>query len=210
MSSQPPLFEKIKQQYGKYPKPLMVNLEVAKTMDRKTQTRRLIKDQNLIYTADGKIGTYEKPIWEKGDALWVREPAKVICNYLKNGMHQTIDFSYLSDGKIETIYVPRQHKNKKWVQNHQGIPNGCIKEMARTFLRVTNVSVEKLQDISEYDIHNEGIRCPIPNMWSEDKRKEYKRYAWKQLWNRTAKIGCLWEDNPYVFVYEFEKVEVLG
>jgi hypothetical protein len=30
---------------------------------------------------------------------------------------------------------------------------------------------------------------------------------WINLWNSTAPKGYKWEDNPYVFVYEFERVK---
>ena len=33
-------------------------------------------------------------------------------------------------------------------------------------------------------------------------QNKYKKY-----WNSTAKDGYKWEDNPYVFVYEFERIE---
>ncbi len=193
----------------KIAKPMMVNLEVAKTIQDKTQTRRLIKDKvyldesdnfNSIWGKKQLSNILEKSKWKVGDILWVREPAKVICNYLENGIYQTIDFTYLSDGKIETVYVPRQYKNRKWVQNHQGVPNGCIKEMARTFLRVTNVRVERLQDISDNDVISEGINTEADVDWI---RRDY----FKILWNKTAPKGYRWEDNPYVFVYEFKKVE---
>jgi hypothetical protein len=39
--------------------------------------------------------------------------------------------------------------SKKWIQRCQGVPNGCIKEMARIFLKVTNVRVEKLQGLAQ-------------------------------------------------------------
>lgn len=210
----------------KVAKAMAVNLEVAKTMDRKTQTRRVATSSyggNIVSPKlyeTGKCYFHElnngynffiKTKYKVGDILWVREPARVVRHTVdcEGNFYGTI-VEYLSDGKQFDFDANEDVDDKKWFQNCQGIPNGCIKEMARTFLKVTNVRVERLQDISEFDIHNEGIRCPIPNMWSEDKRREYKKYEWKQLWNRTAKIGYLWEDNPYVFVYEFEKVEVLG
>ena len=31
--------------------------------------------------------------------------------------------------------------------------------------------------------------------------------SFRTLWNSTAKDGYKWEDNPYVFVYEFERIE---
>ena len=41
MNDLPQKFIDIKEKYGVYPKPMMVNLEVAKTIHFKTQTRRL-------------------------------------------------------------------------------------------------------------------------------------------------------------------------
>ena len=69
--------------------------------------------------------------------------------------------------------------------------------MARIFLKVTNVRVERLQDITFDDIEKYGIKF---NLKINGKNK------FKILWNSTAKDGYKWEDNPYVFVYEFEKI----
>lgn len=221
----------------KVAKAMVVNLEVARTIPNKTQTRRLIKPQPLLAikaenerhnSYSWKGGMYALDMypnnsliienaskWQIGDILWVREPVE-ITGVLETGSHSGGDyakkiwFKYLSDLSEDYIDISELANLKtSWMKPFARVPNGCLKEMARTFLKVTNVRVEKLQDISEFDIHNEGIRCPIPNMWSEDKRREYIKYEWKQLWNRTSPIGYLWEDNPYVFVYEFEKAEVL-
>jgi len=37
--------------------------------------------------------------------------------------------------------------------------------------------------------------------------KEKAMRWFKKLWNSIAKDGYKWRDNPYVFVYEFEKIE---
>lgn len=103
----------------------------------------------------------------------------------------------------ETYWKPSIHMPKKY---------------ARIFLKVTNVRVERLQDIYDKDCIKEGVRelgnCIPPNY--DINAKQYyinnsfyktKKDAFKGLWNSIAKDGYRWEDNPYVFVYEFERVK---
>ncbi len=227
----------------KVSKPLPVNLEVAKTIDSKTQTRRLaksksfeiidIKDEEVIHK---RIGT---KIWTSSiewfidvfaqykvnDILWIREPAKVIMynlesTILPNNWTDIMTIKYLSDNSKFTLDIPnRFYKRKRddycdyptWILNSQGIPNGCIKEMARTFIKITNVRVERLKDITISDVIAEGIEKAEDKLYraksSPMKQKLYYTFSWENLWNLTAPKGYKWEDNPYIFVYEFEKVE---
>jgi len=76
------------------------------------------------------------------------------------------------------------------------------KEYSRIFLKVNNVRVERLRDITYEDKIKEGILCDgeIGTRSHIDDVEE----SWYNLWNKTAKQGYKWEDNPYVFVYEFE------
>jgi len=50
------------------------------------------------------------------------------------------------------------------------------------------------------------ITNPIPNMWKEKTRKDDRHRQWINLRNSTAPKNYKWEDNPYVFVYEFKRV----
>lgn len=213
----------------KIAKPMAVNLEVAKTIPNKTQTRRVIEDIICIrnnpnsFTTTYKdkklkcgIGDREfstlKEIeyflinrfskWKVGDILWVREPASVNGYNFAYIDGAQMRCNYGSDGKTVNVKIPDRFKSKisdfgyaKWIEKCQGIPNGCIKEMARTFLKVVNVRVERLQQIGWDGIRAEGV---------------VSETQWIRLWNKTAPKGYKWEDNPYVFVYEFEKVEVSG
>ena len=77
-------------------------------------------------------------------------------------------------------------------------------------IRITNVRVERLQDISDEDFLNEGVflgqfhtysyvgrpRCPFNT----------PRDAFASLIDRISGKGT-WESNPWVFVYEFELVK---
>ena len=211
-------------------KPILFNTEMVKAIldGRKTQTRRAIKIKNKL-TRDWAITTgvewlkvdlkdekYPYSIREQngawneyslqdfikkysqyqvGDVLWVREPAKVIEI---NDYQDCFTFKYLADNKEETLSYLDKWENKdgmtvpRWVENCQGVPNGCIKEMARIFLKVTNVRVERLQDMNMYE--------------ETGSLNIFKHKKYYDNWNSTAKDGYKWEDNPYVFVYEFERI----
>lgn len=78
------------------------------------------------------------------------------------------------------------------------------REAARICLKVTGVRVERLQEISRWDIDAEG--CPY--RCESDEGKPQKQLAWfVGLWDSiNEKRGYGWEQNPWVWVYEFERV----
>ena len=79
------------------------------------------------------------------------------------------------------------------------------KEAARIWLRVTDVRVERLQDISGAELIKEGIDLYQSN---------YIKAAFdefKMLWDADIKKSDLdrygWSANPWVWVIEFERCE---
>ena len=231
---------------------ILMNEEMTKAIldGSKVQTRRVIKSVkdcgvefkkfkikentfNAFWEDKNKAKMFSQPIedfilqeakYQIGETIWVREPAKVISAIFDG----TVQAEYLSDGERTYFKVDRFYKNgelPKWIDEIQGIPNGCIKEMARIFLKITDVRVERLQDISDEDCLKEGIYETDDN----DCTGNYKVYttvkpnikngiilndtycsayeAFEQLWNSTSPKGYKWEDNPYVFVYTFERIE---
>ena len=92
------------------------------------------------------------------------------------------------------------------------------KEAARIFLRVTGVRVERLREITSDGCFAEGVG----ETEFYDEAEHYaiggsplqggsiERCAFLGLWNSTLKPADLplygWEANPWVWVYEFEKV----
>ena len=81
------------------------------------------------------------------------------------------------------------------------------KEAARIWLKVTDVRVERLQDITSEQIGREGVEVEYPHVLNG----EEKRYAFLTLWNSTIKKSNLnsygWDANPWVWVIEFERCE---
>ena len=206
-------------------KPIICNTEMVKAIldGRKTQTRRVVNkeylgmadiEENNIYVPreDGGYINILNTTWSKykvGDILYVRE------TFVLEGM------TYDENGEIihhkePIIHYKADEKKLNWVdewENECNIPwkpsIHMPKKYARIFLKVTNVGVERLQDILVGDIIAEGYYNPDctnhsrPHYFAEMAKK-----WWNNLWNSTAKDGYKWEDNPFVFVYEFEKVEV--
>lgn len=81
------------------------------------------------------------------------------------------------------------------------------KEAARIWLKVTDVRVERLRDITPEQIGREGVEVEYPHVLNG----EEKRYAFSTLWNSTIKKSNLnrygWDANPWVWVIEFERCE---
>ena len=191
-------------------KPMLMNTEMVKAIlaGRKTVTRRLIKPQpyDVLYdgalqqgevedgdilltlTKDGKTEMIIPP-YHVGDVLYVWETFLKARGY----------YHYKADGKHEILDTLVGHSFFKW-QPSIHMP----KEAARIFLRVTDVRVERLQDITDgWRFEEEGIIL-YHGMISE----AWRDYA--ELWNSTIKKADLdkygWDANPYVWVIGFERI----
>lgn len=180
-------------------KPILFNTEMVRAIldGRKSCTRRIVKhDVEVILNspyhkkypevADKQIiSKLCMPPYQPGDILYVRE------TFIQAAAHI---FWYKAD-------------NKPWMS--QGLlwkPSIHMpKEAARIWLKVTDVRVERLQEISGEDLIKEGIDLF---------RSNYVRVAFdefKNIWNSTIKKSDLdrygWDANPWVWVIEFERCE---
>jgi len=90
------------------------------------------------------------------------------------------------------------------------------KEAARLFLRVTDVRVERVQDISWEDCLGEGVKirldcCEPPLVCMHCTECSYAWIAFEKLWdsiNAKRNGGVYsWDNNPYVWVYTIERYE---
>lgn len=178
---------------------------------RKTQTRRMTKyGKAYDIFPNGKqeveaIKSKENILpnnTKVGDIIWVRETwQKSLCPN---------EFVYKADTD-NPIYLD---KNWKWKPS-LFMP----KEVCRLFLKVTNVQVQRLQDISEEDAIAEGVEVDSTrdNMLNKELRlsrnyltNEMKwmsaRLSYKTLWEKINGKES-WAVNPFVWVYSFKVVE---
>lgn len=198
--------------------PILFNTEMVRAiMDgRKTVTRRLVKPQpksKLCYTFAGSdCGTWGYPS-KTAHEFWGEEfelPDDITEEELKkkwNPPYHTDDILYVretwsewTDGylyKAWTSPFPQPGKSSvmKW---HPSIH--MPKEAARIWLKVKDVRVERLQEITEEQLRKEGF---IPEVQGH--------FKFKWTWDDTIKKSDIdrygWDANPYVWAIEFTKID---
>lgn len=184
-------------------RPILMNeFSVKATLeDRKTQTRRVIKPQpsgvygDLLgqkrwYSTAGDCESEIKcPYGKIGDRLWVRETF-------------VIDDQDMIFFKADDTFKPIGLKWKPSIF----MPRNA----SRIALEITDIRVERVQDISRKESAKEGV-C-IAN--ESDRFKGYQTNVFPEenfltLWNLiNEKRGYGWEKNPWVWVIEFKRIEV--
>ena len=219
-------------------KPILFNTEMVRAIldGRKTCTRRAIKPQpqsRLCYTYAGShkgcIGKWTYP--NRGAHEFWGEEYKLPENIKDEELSEQWNPPYHTD---DILYVRETWKKapngyyyyEDWQRNDIAdvtkwkpsirMPKGA----ARIWLKVTDVRVERLQDITPKDAESEGVG----NLFYEDigySEKNYgtevdpeygiakEQFAW--LWESTIKKSDLdrygWDANPWVWVIEFERCE---
>lgn len=195
-------------------KPILFNTEMVLAIldGRKTCTRRLVKTRRkdacgfyVTKRPDGSFaGIYEYdedermfenqliPPYKPGDILYVRE------TFMQAAAHT---FWYKAD---DNSWIP---EGLHW---HPSIH--MPKEAARIWLKVTDVRVERLQDITDDGAKAEGANWKNGrNVGWEEKMKRTATERFAEIWDSTIKKSDLdrygWKANPWVWVIEFERCE---
>ena len=200
--------------------------EIPAILDgRKTVTRRLVKPQPVL----------NEGFWTIGGAAWsdgVKRLHAVIGHSLYNRQpYQPGDILYVRETWSHDVggcYIHRASYKEDFTENtdidavgnkikwHPSIH--MPKEAARIWLKVTDVRVERLQDITEDGAVAEGIyksncrNCNAPFGCDACPDEGYDELdAFVELWDSTIKKSDLdrygWDANPYVWVVEFECCE---
>lgn len=195
-------------------KPILFNTQMVRAIldGRKTCTRRIVKPQPTAHYGTQCI----KPPYQPGDILYVRETwERFECrncegdekgNCPKEPKKSVLDktcgcYMYRATDEISG--------DAKW---HPSIH--MPKEAARIWLKVTDVRVERLQDITEDGAEAEGAidnRGFIHSPENEYDRIYTAREYFIKIWDRTIKKSDFdiygWDVNPWVWVIEFERCE---
>lgn len=180
---------------------------------RKTVTRRPVKGSALKWLEEFlpefvALSANELcPFGQIGERLWVRETWYCDHGEVMSGPYLKPDDLDISEARDDGTLVyaadgltPYEADQPVWKPSIHMPRWAC-----RILLEITDVRVERLQDISRSDIRAEGLECP-PELASDDVSPNYRDWypaAWKELWNST---GGDWDANPWVWVVEFKRV----
>ena len=194
-------------------KPILFNTEMVRAIldGRKTVTRRVIHIPNYGYFMTEPPRVVSR--YQTGDILYVRETWTILPVTPGDNFRPSGVYYYKADGDMR----PDRYRDNGW---HPSIH--MPKEAARIFLRVQDVHVERVQEMSEIDADKEGIR----SYWQtpHDNGPPFigcakgigndlcftRREAFGQLWDSTVKPSDRalygWDANPWVWVINFERI----
>ena len=199
--------------FGIKERPILLSAPMVRAIldGRKTVTRRPVKVQPR---SRADIGSYGKgqpfirnpdvtkrnpecPFGNPGDRLWVRETWARVGNGDPGYLTYRATYPDCLPPDLENILASGDIRWKPSIH--------MFRRDSRILLEITDVRVERLQDISRSDIRAEGLECP-PELASDDVSPNYRDWypaAWKELWNST--VGD-WDANPWVWVVELKRV----
>jgi hypothetical protein len=188
----------------------------------KTQTRRVVKGWALDWLSPGNFtpefvadpGNRACPYGVPGDRLWVREAFRFLDCFNRD-----------SPSKVGDLCVDAGY-NKPWAPTHYEADGARANWMSvgtlpgkpaagklrpgihmprwasRITLEVTEVRVERLQDISDDDLAAEGIQELIDAGVDHDGTP---RDTYRTLWEALNGAGS-WDANPWVWAVSFRRV----
>lgn len=195
---------------------------------RKTQTRRVLNPTMLFK----RLETHEG--WSNEDiSAWKRSCKRRFYEAQGDILQQMLDYALSSSrykvGEEVAIAQPYRMTACKVNYNEKEIKEvvssiGCKNKMyvkANIMphrIRITDIRIERLQEISDEDCIAEGIKKNpevLRGMWEfsyikgvtlKFEMSTTPRGAYAKLIDHISGKGT-WESNPYVFVYEFELIK---
>ncbi len=222
-------------------RPIIFSTEMVQAImaGAKTQTRRVMKPQPKCKYHNVYLDSYNKTnewVWWGKDNRIYGTDSYFAKHSIGDLLYVRETFARIDNSGFELGDMPEKYIEYKADTPKAKYPGGwdedTIKELhpddprpvwspsihmpkayARIWLKVLDVRVERLQDISEEDAIKEGMFDII--FWSKD-LPEYgfpirdvsmPIANFRRLWDKINGKKYPWADNCWVWVYEFEKVE---
>lgn len=228
-------------------KPILFSSEMVRAIldKRKTQTRRICKPQPLSEHVKDGVRYFKIPAWpnlcEKefidrlgrwsvGDVLWVRESVfehgKYISSLMPSGEYKT---TWRPSWPRKISYVSSDSRPEKWTYRTKPSIH-MPKSACRIFLQITDIRVERVQDISEEDAIAEGVhgncvgitqdciacrgkgKCQGKDEWFHYTRglDDFPAYSavesfhslWEKINGRESLVA-----NPWVWAISFNRID---
>lgn len=198
---------------------MIFNAEMVRAIldGRKTQTRRIMKNQPagdypetpaLIRNVGtgfqwhglyGESSIFNCPLGSIGERIWVRETFRVHSR-------ATDVATLVYRASVRNSWTEQTHRVPVSVCNKPATPEKWTPSIhmprwaSRLLLEITDVRVERLNNISECDAKAEGgpTECTLIG----DKYFPGFRSLWKSIYGEES-----WAANPWVWVIKFKRVE---
>jgi hypothetical protein len=160
------------------------------------------------FTKEQYVHGFKCPYGVVGDELWVKENAYIApVNFGDPQFSNRIDYEgnhrivgWTASMDCEGIRCAEDYGVKQ--RSSMLMPRWA----SRIQLRITDIRVERVQEITGADCKAEGINSfvhPVADYYEASQRDGYQR-----LWDSiNAKRGYGWDLNPWVWVIKFERVE---
>ena len=193
-------------------KPILFNTEMVRAIldGRKTVTRRVIRwdkvdnalscpyrRKNIEIPDDKIIERLCGAPYCMADILYVRETWTILPGTPGDNFRPSGVYYYKADGDMR----PDRFRDNGW---HPSIH--MPKEAARIFLRVQDVHVERVQEITGAECVREGI----PQESLKEVGEAFTLGQFADLWDSTVKPSDRalygWDANPWVWVIDFERI----
>ena len=198
-------------------KKIMFNDELSLTQSvlygNKRQTRRIINisetdreylDSSFDWDLRESVIIERYSKYKVGEVIAIAQRYKDVLDFLPEA------FRRKSDGYISSIISTSAGLNNKMIVRAGLMPHK---------IKITNIRIQKLQDISDEDCLKEGVvKGRVGNAHTDHWMDAYythksliepcctPRGAFALLIDKVSGKGT-WESNPYMFVYEFELVK---
>jgi hypothetical protein len=177
------------------PQPECINNDLPKPMEDAIKELQILRKKglNTIRIGTGGFIFPDCPYGQPGDLLWVRETWK---SSGFNAEYSTMVIVYKA-GEYKVCVMPDEYP--LFMQNRWKPSIHMPKAAARIWLKVVNVRVERLQDISNEEARKEGVK-------EEDSVMGDFRPGFLKIWDKIHGPES-WNLNPWVWVVEFERVD---
>lgn len=191
---------------------------------KKSQTRRIMKSQPYTLRTEGfgyptKHGGFvslqsehclnECPYGNPGDRLWVRETWTGTWHPAVGASGEQMHLVYAADGSEHLVNAPEDYVLPKAAAKPSNFvtPLFMPRWASRITLEITEVRVQRLQEISEDDCKAEGVKLLKTNCDGECGSTPcgITRQPFIQLWESINGADS-WTENPFVWAVSFQQV----
>lgn len=190
----------------------------------KTQTRRVLRDQNPIDLGASMHGAHlsKRPVFDKVEnAVIGHRMAPVLCPYGKPGDRLWVRQAWRAEKRFDHLPprdLPRdcviglEAGREQWPEPERfgklRPSMFMLRRHSPITLEIDEVRVERLQNISQADAMAEGAPPSHPSIDKVSREfgyADFPRSWYAQLWDDINGPGA-WADNPFVWIVKFHRI----